>query len=102
MGPDLRFSLTTGCLRQTLRLLPVKRSLPIHGGFTLIELLVVIGIIAILAGLLLPALSNAKEKARRIKCISNLKQVSLAFKVFATDHENYYPWHTPPAEGGTF
>jgi prepilin-type N-terminal cleavage/methylation domain-containing protein len=73
-----------------------------HRGFTLIELLVVIAIIAILASLLLPSLSEAKEKARRIKCISNLKQVALAFKLFAMDGEDRYPWHTLPALGGTF
>jgi len=66
-------------------------SMETRRGFTLIELLVVIAIIAILAAMLLPVLSRAKESGHRIACLNNLKQLSLAAQLFVNDNDSNYP-----------
>jgi prepilin-type N-terminal cleavage/methylation domain-containing protein len=67
-----------------------------YSGFTLIELLVVIAIIAVLATMILPALSRAKEKGRQAKCTSNMRQVGIGATLYADDNRNYLYFNGSP------
>jgi prepilin-type N-terminal cleavage/methylation domain-containing protein/prepilin-type processing-associated H-X9-DG protein len=69
------------------------------GGFTIIELLVVTLVIGILAAMLLPALSAARERAKRTQCLSNVKQIGLAIGIYADVYKTTIPWDGTAAFG---
>ena len=75
-----------------------SRPTPMKSGFTLVELLVVIGIIAVLMALLMPAFGAAREQARSVQCLSNLREMVVACQAYATTYRGYYP---PAVQGRT-
>jgi len=74
---------------ETQVVIPAKTQSPLKRAFTLVELLVVIAVIAILASIFLPVLSRAKEKARTVQCISNVRQMLVALSLFVDDYGHY-------------
>lgn len=93
---------STRCARRTRSRQPHRRA------FTLIELLVVVAIIALLMSILLPALSKAKEQARTVKCVSNLRQIGLAMLQYFQETNNWFPFerqnreYIPPLTGAYY
>src|ERR1044071_3122629 len=74
---------------------------PNRSAMTLLEVLIVLFVVALLAGALLPAVSKAKPRSSRINCVSNLKQIGLAWRMWSGDHSDKFPWEVKSADGGT-
>lgn len=72
-----------------------------RAGLTWIDILVVVATVALLAGLLIPALGKAKARSSRINCVSQLKQIGLGMRMFSSDHQDNFPWRVPKKDGGS-
>ncbi len=70
-------------------------------GFTLLEVLMVAALIAILAAMILPVVQRSKGRSRQVECLSRIRQVGLAYQMFAHDHNSRFPFQTPVRDGGT-
>jgi prepilin-type N-terminal cleavage/methylation domain-containing protein len=79
----------------------IRRRQVTERGFTLVELLVVIGIIALLIAILLPALAKARDNANRTACLSNMRQLGMAFVMYTNENKGYFPYNTSFARSGS-
>jgi type II secretory pathway pseudopilin PulG len=70
-----------------------------HAAFTLLELLAVVAVAAFLIGMMLPALPRRPRNGARIKCVNNLKNIGLAFRIYASDNSDHFPWEIPGEKG---
>src|SRR4051794_32491908 len=94
-----------GLRRCMIRRFKKSRITPRAGGLFLLELLVVIGIIAVLVGLLLPALNRAREHSRTARCLSNLRQIGQAMNMYSAENKGFIvpgsvQWYTTTPAGG--
>jgi type II secretory pathway pseudopilin PulG len=88
--------------RRVTEFTPMRRIIDHRRAFTLLELIVIMTIICILVAIMIPANIKARDKARRISCVGRLKNIGLAYRIFATDHGDRFPWqlatNAPPAK----
>lgn len=84
-------------LRRVLTFRSTSQSSAVPPGFTLVELLVVIGIVSLLMGILLPSIAGARESARSVASLSNLRQLGIALIAYRDEHKGFYPRHSSPS-----